>query len=114
KIKLTLIILAFTFCQYGLAQEVVDYNSWNPIHEDGSYVGGQAWQDELGSPYDRFPARAEKQVRKAVWDLSKNSAGLVINFRTDAPEIIVKYAVSGGVAMPHMPATGVSGVDLYA
>jgi hypothetical protein len=75
---------------------------------------GQGWQNEVKDFYDRLPSRAEQTVRKEVWDLSENSAGLLIKFRTNADEIIIKYAVAGRLQMPHMPATGVSGIDMYA
>jgi hypothetical protein len=43
------------------------------------------------------------------------SAGLMVRFRTDAKSIQVHYKLTKpALAMPHMPATGVSGVDLYA
>jgi hypothetical protein len=64
--------------------------------------------------YDRLPARAEKTVRDAVWGLSRHSAGLCVRFVTDAPTIQARWTVtSPRLAMPHMPATGVSGLDLY-
>ncbi|MEJ7639151.1 MAG: SGNH/GDSL hydrolase family protein [Singulisphaera sp.] len=76
-------------------------------------VGGKGWADTEG-PFDRFPARASTTVRPAVWDLSRHSAGLHIGFISDAPSISVRWALtSNRVAMNHMPATGVSGVDLY-
>ncbi len=75
---------------------------------------GQAWPHEVKDFYDRLPARAEQSVREAVWNLSKNSAGLQMRFQTNATEIIIKYQVTGSIQMPHMPATGVSGVDLYS
>lgn len=90
------------------------YQFYNPANDPALVVEGQAWPDEVKDFYDRLPERAEKNVRKPVWDLSKNSAGLQLRFVTDAPEIIVKYTVAGNLQMPHMPATGVSGVDLYA
>lgn len=63
--------------------------------------------------YARLPEPAREIVRDAVWGLSRNSAGLYLQFSTDSPDITVQYEVTGGHAMPHMPATGVSGVDLY-
>lgn len=60
QIKQILTFLAFTFCHYCLAQDVVEYKSWNPVGDEVSYIGGQAWQDELQNPYDRLPARAGK------------------------------------------------------
>ena len=65
--------------------------------------------------YDRLPARAKKLVRPAVWNLSRDSAGMAVRFVTDATTIKAKWELKdAGLAMPHMPATGVSGVDLYA
>lgn len=62
----------------------------------------------------RLPAKAEGVVSKSVARLGKNSAGLSLVFKSDAPEILVRYQVLERQAMFHMPATGVSGVDLYA
>ncbi len=71
--------------------------------------------DDAASPFDRLPARAEKLVREPVWRLSLDSAGLAIRFATDADRIRLRYALRNAtLAMPHMPATGVSGFDLYA
>jgi len=54
-------------------------------------------------------------VRPPVWDLSRHSAGICVRFVTTSPTVHVKWEVTGaGLAMPHMPATGMSGVDLYA
>src|SRR5690606_10884604 len=75
---------------------------------------GRGWHTGLAHFYDRLPAKAEKSVRKAVWHLSRESAGLMIRFRSNAPDIRVRYTVGGKMDRPHMPATGVSGVDLYA
>lgn len=76
-------------------------------------VEGQGWT-ETKAPFDRLPARAEKIVRAPVWSLSRHSAGLCVRFLTDATTLQVRWTLtSPRLAMPHMPATGVSGVDLY-
>ena len=76
-------------------------------------IEGQAWS-ETKSLYDRLPAKAENVVRPAVWNLSQDSAGIAICFSTDATAIHARWTLtSKSLAMPHMPATGVSGVDLY-
>jgi len=76
-------------------------------------IEGRAFADRK-APYDRLPARAEGVVRQAVWNLSRNSAGMVLRFTTASPDLHVRYRLtSDRLAMPHMPATGVSGVDLY-
>ena len=84
---------------------------WTDIREPG--VEGQGWRDTT-APYDRLPARAENKVRAPVWRLSRDSAGIHVRFITDAPSIQARWAVtSTNLAMPHMAATGVSGLDLY-
>src|SRR5688572_20437582 len=98
-----------------LSIQVLAQNSqyvwWNPQSAPFPVVEGQAWPKELKNPYDRLPARAEKQVRDVVWNLSNQSAGLMIRFRANTSGIKIRYAVGGKHALPHMPATGVSGVD---
>ena len=65
--------------------------------------------------FDRFPIAAKETVTAAVWNLSRHSAGMAVRFRTDATAIHVDYTLlSSRLDMPHMPATGVSGIDLYA
>ncbi len=65
--------------------------------------------------FDRLPAAAEATVTSNVWNLSRDSAGMMARFKTDASTIHVQYGLrKANLSMPHMPATGVSGVDLYA
>lgn len=76
-------------------------------------IEGQGWSDTK-SDYDRLPAKAEGKVRGAVWNLSRTSTGIVARFVTNATTISARWTLtSDRMAMPHMPATGVSGVDLY-
>ncbi|RYD36014.1 MAG: hypothetical protein EOP87_06265 [Verrucomicrobiaceae bacterium] len=65
--------------------------------------------------YDRLPGDAKAKVTEPVWRLSRHSAGMAVRFRTNSPIIHVRYKLLlDTLAMPHMPATGASGVDLYA
>ncbi len=88
--------------------------TWHDVRQWG--VEGKGWdQSETERYFDRLPKRAKGVVPDAVWNLSRDSAGMLTRFRTDADEIWVDYELSSPrLAMPHMPATGVSGVDLYA
>ena len=95
------------------AQEKTDIKWWNPAEHEFPVISGQAWANEVESQFHRLPARAEQNVRKAVWNLSKQAAGLSIRFWSNAKNIRVKYTLKGGLSLPHMPATGVSGLDLY-
>jgi hypothetical protein len=87
---------------------------WHNAEDWG--VEGRAWIDSPRLRYfDRFPAKAESTVPPAVWSLSRHSAGMAVRFRTNATSIWVDYTLLlSQLAMSHMPATGVSGVDLYA
>ena len=76
-------------------------------------VEGKGWA-ATKEFYDRLPEEAEKNVRSPVWALSRDSAGMAVRFITDATEISVRWTLrKEALAMPHMPASGVSGVDLY-
>lgn len=76
-------------------------------------VEGKGWTDTKAY-FDRLPERAEKQVRGPVWQLSRHAAGLCVRFATDAKAFHARWTLtSERLAMPHMPATGVSGLDLY-
>ena len=86
--------------------------AWYDVRDWG--VEGKGWSDTRRY-FDRLPGRAEKVVREPVWVLSRHSAGMLTRFETDATELHVRYTLlDERLAMPHMPATGVSGVDLYA
>lgn len=76
-------------------------------------IEGRGWSDTKDF-YDRFPARAEGVVRSSVWNLSRDSAGMAVYFTSDATTIAAQWTLrKEALAMPHMPATGVSGLDLY-
>lgn len=94
----------------ALAKNDKDTLWFDILHLD---VEGKGWKDTK-SPFDRLPAKAEKMVRPPVWGLSRHSAGICVRFVTDATNIDARWTLtSGNLAMPHMPATGVSGLDLY-
>jgi lysophospholipase L1-like esterase len=109
-----LVLLSSFLFQAAFCQTATHYKWWNPANNSFPVVQGQGWHKGLAHRYDRLPAKAEKTVRKVVWSLSNESAGLWISFRSNAADIRVRYTVGGRLNMPHMPSTGVSGVDLYA
>ncbi len=76
-------------------------------------VEGKGWA-ETRDFYDRLPASAESLVPEPVWSLGHDSTGMAVRFRTDATAISARWTVRRErLAMTHMPASGVSGVDLY-
>jgi len=105
------IILFLALAVSAVAQ---DKTEWRDITEWG--VEGRGWADqERKRWFDRFPAKAEGKVTQAVWNLSRHSAGMMVRFKTDATTIRAKWKLlSARLGMPHMPPSGVSGLDLYA
>lgn len=90
------------------ASAAVEYRDANELT-----IEGRAFAD-LASPFDRLPARAEKTVRPAVWNLSHDSAGMVVRFVSNSPTISAKWSLTrSNLNMWHMCSAGVSGIDLY-
>jgi len=76
-------------------------------------IEGKAWAD-TGTFFSRLPARAKGVVTDPVWVRGQFSTGLCVRFVTDSGSIHANWTVtSASLAMNHMPATSVSGVDLY-
>ena len=109
---------ATTFILFALSFPTHAQNSNKIVWHDPSTWGveGRGWEQEARKRwYDRLPAKAEGVVTDAVWNLSRHSAGMMVRFQTDATAIHAKWnLLSSNLAMPHMPASGVSGLDLYA
>lgn len=104
----------FIFSLLCVANLTAQTRWYDPMQESRHVIQNQGWTEEIGKSYQRLPDRAKKVVREPVWGLSENSAGLAIHFYTNATTIEIRYGVKGSHAMPHMPATGKTGVDLYA
>ena len=106
-----LLCLSFSLGLLGQANKPIQW------HDASEWVTeGRAWgNEERARWFDRLPARAEGVVTDAVWNLSRHSAGMMVRFQTDASSIHARWSLlSANLAMPHMPASGVSGLDLYA
>jgi len=87
---------------------------WHDITQWG--VEGRAFGDmERKRWFDRLPAVAEGSVTSAVWNLSRDSSGMMVRFKTDASAIWVDYALlNKTLAGVNMTRIGASGIDLYA
>ena len=101
KILLSLVLLASCLALRG--QVVYTDASAFPLYGKAAPTEG----------YRRLPASLEGVVRDALWALGRNSAGLYVRFRTDAPEIHARWS-NTGYHMPHMTDVGTGGLDLYA
>lgn len=87
---------------------------WRDVTKWG--VEGRAFGDmERGRWFDRFPSVAEGKVTDAVWRLSRDSAGMMVRFKTDATTIWANYTLrSERMSGANMTPIGASGIDLYA
>jgi len=116
--KSALCLLVFLVPGLRLFAQTPSLQWYDPASSSFSVIEGRGWEntrvDDTTNVYGRLPVRAEPLVRPVVWNLGRNSAGEYINFKTSATTVVVRYKVKGNMSMPHMPATGVSGVDLYA
>ena len=66
------------------------------------------------SPYDRLPVRAENVVRKVVWELSRESTGVLVRFITNGTVIDARWTLTiKNLAIPTSTAVASSGLDLY-
>ncbi len=113
-------LLSFTLAAVGVERIDPLMGTVDPCDGTSWYDGrlllleGKGWED-TESHYDRLPAKAKDKVRAPVWDLSQHSAGMCLRFATEATSVRIRWTLRReNLAMPHMPATGVSGIDLYA
>ena len=73
---------------------------------------GKATQD-TGARYERLPDSLKNISRSPLWNLSRNSAGMAIRFRSNSTRIALKWENLFNNHMNHMTDTGVKGLDLY-
>lgn len=110
---LSLFSFTTTFCfarQKSLkTQPHVQYFDKNYFLIEGTSIADSLKE----SPYDRLPASYKEKVRKPVWALSKNAAGISIRFLSNSTSLNVRWKLLNDFSMNHMAATGIKGIDLY-
>lgn len=85
---------------------------WLEFSELG--ILGNGWDTGLAAPYSRLPEKASEVLPSVLIELGTHAAGLHSVFVSDADTLFFKWKVSNeNLDMPHMPATGVSGLDVY-
>ena len=105
--KCLFVLLAVAFIKPAFSQQQTKWHK--PQFVEGVCV------TDTTNIFHRLPISMKDSVRKPVWNLSENTAGEFIHFRTSATEINVRYTLtSTNFSMSHMPSTGVSGLDLFA
>ena len=107
-----LILLLFVPLFLSAQNETVIWH--NSITAIAPVVEGKGWPQETKNNFNRLPERFKSQVREPVWNLSTHASGLYIKFQTNTTDIRIRYQVSKQRELQHIPATGASGLDLYA
>ncbi len=110
-IKAALLLSLFFLSAHRATAQMTWYN---PLECDTPYICGRAWNAETGKNFVRMPERFQQTMPKAVWGLSRQSAGLSIRFLSNATEIQVKYTLAHEAPYKNMAPLNHSGVDLYA
>ena len=76
-------------------------------------IEGRAF-DDTDHYYDRLPANVTTNVNGGVRSMKHHTSGMMFRFTTDSRRLLFKWVpYNGGLAMDHMPSTGVSGIDVY-
>ena len=93
-----------------------DNIKWHTVDKAPFAVDGLPWFKENGGAFYRLPVRAKATLREDLWILGTMPSGGRVRFKTDSPTLRTRVQHSrgaAGLAMPHMCAVGVSGLDLY-
>jgi len=110
-------ILILTSLQ-AFARDLEDHGQTRPSKDSLTFYDAQVFtiigKFHNEKNYNRFPQKYKQTLRPEVWNLSQNSAGISVRFRSNATDISITWRVSGEVSFPHMALTGIRGVDLYA
>ena len=76
-------------------------------------IEGRAFSD-TEAYYDRLPAGVTTNVNEGVRSLKRHTAGMQFRFATDSQRLVFRWKpLLPRLDMNHMPATGVSGIDVY-
>ncbi len=93
------------------APKVDDELNW--IDGETLPIEGKPFAD-ADTYFARLPSYAKSGVVQGTWMMGHCTPGMSYVFRTDAKKISLRWSLtSEHLSMFHMPATGVSGLDLY-
>ncbi len=85
---------------------------WNPPTHPFPVIEGQGRTNETGNKFAGIPGQEQAKAGSGVRSAFQ-AAGSTINFKTNSKRIVIRYQVTQSISFSHIPATGVSGVDLY-
>lgn len=106
KIKLLLLLLSCLYSAPYVGAQIVYHDA------DAFPLLGKA-TDATSERYVRLPDSLQSVCREPLWNLSRNSAGMSVRFRTNSTQIVLKWESLNNFHMDHMADVGVRGLDLY-
>jgi lysophospholipase L1-like esterase len=88
---------------------------WIDAFDKRVALRGLGWlpENRRKKNFRRLPDRAAKPLSEGVQSLSHCPSSVFLSFFTDSPDISVRMTVGDLGQMDHMPATGMSGAELY-
>ena len=108
--KIVLSVMMAAFIGFGAAaqEKKIVYSDASSLPLYGKCI------EETSARYERLPEEFKGVIRKPLWDLGRNSAGLYVRFRSNSTQIRARWkSTSPRQYMPHMTDAGDSGLDLY-
>ena len=94
----------------GFREESLDGIDWHCVDDPGFELDGLYWR-KPAEPFRRIPfdIRISNGVNTLAWD----TAGVMLRFKTDSPEIRIRAKIWNNSRMDHMAHVGSMGFDLY-
>ena len=88
-------------------------NAAKKHHDAGQFplLGKAAGETKV--KYSRLPDSLENKIRKPLWELGLNSAGMAIRFASNSTSIGAHWVSLLNREMNHMTPVGIRGLDLY-
>ena len=89
---------------------------WNGAEDPFDPIEGKGFEPrgKVNYFYDRLPVAHSNEIPRDVWELQKDTAGEVLRFKTGSDKLRIRWKPrKKNLKFFHMPATGVSGVDVY-
>ena len=94
----------------GFRNETVDGTDWYSVDSPNVELNGLYWR-KPGEGFRRIPF--DSKISEGVDWLAWNTAGVMLRFKTNSPEIKVNVKVGHTNRMDHMAHVGIMGFDLY-
>ena len=84
---------------------------FTPKPSDAQNIIGK--NEQRKHSFQRLPDIYKNSIRKEVWDLSENNAGVSIQLNTNSKNLKLKWNVKLDFKMNHMTDAGIKGLDIY-